>query len=160
MFKHYLITAWRSMKRNKVNSIINISGLSIGIACVIFIVLYVKDELGYDKFFKDADHIFQVNMTTTDKGIISTTGGNTAPAVTTTMQSMYPEIESYARIYRPGDVLVRYEENDRTQTYFTERRLWAVDSNFLQIFDYTFLQGNAQNCLLQPNAIVITESIA
>src|ERR1700733_10567811 len=100
MFKNYFKTAWRNMKRNKVNSIINISGLSIGIACVIFIVLYVKDELSYDKFFTDADHIYQVNMTFTDKGITSTTGGNTAPAVTPTMQNMFPEIESYARIYR------------------------------------------------------------
>ena len=102
MFKNYFKTAWRSMQHNKVNSIINIAGLSIGIACVIFIVMYVKDELSYDTFFADANHIFQVNMTFTDnKGVTSTTGGNTAPAVTPTMLNMYPEIESYARIYRP-----------------------------------------------------------
>ena len=148
------------MKRNKVNSIINIAGLSIAIACVIFIVMYVKDELSYDTFFKDADHVFQVNMTFTDKGVTSTTGGNTAPAVTPTMLSMYPEIESYARIYRPGDVMVRYEENARAENYFTEHRVWAVDSNFLEIFNYPFLQGNATSCLQKPNAVVITEATA
>src|ERR1700759_3028057 len=108
MFKNYFKTAWRNMQRNKVNSLINIAGLSIGITCVIFIVMYVKDELSYDKFFTNADHIFQVNMTVTDKGVTNTTGGNTAPKVAPTMLSMYPEIESYARIYRPGDVMVRY----------------------------------------------------
>ncbi|HEX5153757.1 MAG TPA: ABC transporter permease [Parafilimonas sp.] len=149
------------MQRNKVNSIINISGLSIGIACVIFIVMYVKDELSYDKFFADANHIFQVNMTfTDDKAVTSTTGGNTAPAVTPTMLNMYPEIESYARIYRPGDVMVRYEENARAENYFTERRVWAVDSNFLQLFNYPFLKGDAASCLQKPNAVVITETTA
>jgi putative ABC transport system permease protein len=160
MFKNYLLTAWRNMKRNKINSIINIAGLSIGIACVIFIVMDVKDELSYDKFFKNTDHIFQVNMTFTDKGVASTTGGNTAPAVTPTMLSMYPEIESYARIYRPGDVMVRYEENARAENYFTERRVWAVDSNFLQVFNYSFLQGDAASCLQRPDAVVITEATA
>ena len=148
------------MKRNKVNSIINVSGLSIGIACVIFIVMYVKDDLSYDKFFAGADHIFQVNMTISDKGVASTTGGNTAPAVTPTMLSMYPEIESYARIYRPGDVMVRYEENAKAENYFTEHHVWAVDSNFLEVFNYPFLQGDATSCLQKPNAVVVTEATA
>src|SRR5262249_48795930 len=104
-------TAWRNLKRNKVNSIINIGWLSIAIASVIFIMMYVRDELAFDQFFKNADHIFQVNSKYTDKGVTNTTGGNTAPAVTPTMLRMYPEIESYARIYRPGDVMVRYEAN-------------------------------------------------
>jgi len=95
--------------------------------------MYVKDELSYDTFFADANHIFQVNMTFTDnKGVTSTTGGNTAPAVTPTMLNMYPEIESYARIYRPGDVMVRYEENARAESYFTEQRVWGVDSKFFR----------------------------
>ena len=66
MFKNYFKVALRNMRRNKVNSFINIAGLAIAMACVILIVMYVQDELGYDKFFKDADHIFQVNMTGMD----------------------------------------------------------------------------------------------
>lgn len=148
------------MKRNKITSLINMAGLSMAITSVIFIVLYIKDELKYDAFFKDADHIFQVNMTFTDKGVTSTSGGNTAPAVTPTMLSMYPEVESYSRIYRPGDVLVRYEEDNNEQAYFTEHHLWAVDSNFLEIFNYPFLQGDAKTCLQKPDAVVITQSTA
>ncbi len=160
MFKNYFKVALRNMQRNKVNSFINIVGLAIGMACVILIVMYVQDEITYDKFFKDADHIFQVNMTVTDKGVTNTTGGNTAPRVTPTMLSMYPEIESYARIYRPGDVMVRYEENAKAENYFTEHRVWAVDSNFLEVFNYPFLQGDATSCLQKPNAVVITEATA
>lgn len=160
MIKNYFKTAWRSMLRNKTNSIINIAGLAIAIACVITIVMYVQDELSYDKLFANADHIFQVNMTSTDNGVESTTGGNTAPAVGPTLQNMYPEVESYIRIYRPGDVLVRYEENNRAPDFYTEKQVLAVDSNFLQVFNYKFLEGNAATCLQKPNSVVLTEETA
>ena len=148
------------MRRNKVNSLINISGLAIAMACVILIVMYVQDELKYDKFFTGADHIFQVNMTETDNGVLSTTGGNTAPAVGPALKSLYPEVESYARIYRPGDVMVRYDEEAKNESFFTEKHIMAVDSNFLQVFNYVFLQGDAASCLQKPNSVVITEETA
>jgi putative ABC transport system permease protein len=160
MIKNYFKTAWRNMLRNKTSSIINISGLAIAMACVITIVMYVQDELNYDTFFANADHIFQVNMTVTDNGVENTTGGNTAPAVGPTLQNMYAEVESYVRIYRPSDVLVRYEENKSAPDFYTEKQVLAVDSNFLQVFNYTFLEGNAATCLQKPNSVVITEATA
>ncbi len=160
MIRNYFKTAWRNIQRNKVNSFINVAGLSIGMACVILILLYVKDELNYDKFFKNAGHIFQVNMTTMDNGVESTTGGNTAPAVGPTMVSTYPEVEACARIYRPSDVMVRYEEGEKTVTYFSEKQVMAVDSNFLQVFNYPVLQGDAATCLQKPNSVVLTEQTA
>lgn len=158
MLKNYLTTAWRNIKRNKINSIINIGGLAIGMSCVIFIALYVQDELSYDKFFKSASHIFQVNMSGLDNGVPASTG-NTAPAVAPTMTRLYPEIETYVRIYRPGDVMVRYDQT-QSERYFTEKRMMAVDSNFLQVFDYPFLQGDPATCLQKTNALVITEQTA
>ncbi len=160
MLKNYLKIAWRNMQRNRVNSFINVSGLAIGMACVILIVLYVRDELSYDRFLPGADHIFQVNMTTMDNGVLYTTGGNTAPAVGPALTSTYPEIESYVRIYRPGDVTVRYQEAARTENFFTESQLLAVDSNFLQVFEFPVVQGDPASCLRQPNSIVISEATA
>ncbi len=160
MLKNFLKTAWRNIRRNKVTSIINIAGLSIGMVCVILIMLFVQDELGYDQFIKDADHIFQVNMASTDNGAETNAGGNTAPAVGPTLVSMYPEIESYIRIYRPGDVMVSYEENNKIENFFTEKRVMAVDSNFLQVFNYSLLEGNATDCFQKPNSLVITEETA
>jgi putative ABC transport system permease protein len=159
MLKNYLKIAWRNIRRNKVNSIINLAGLAIGMACVILIALYVQDELSYDRFLKEANQIFQVNMTGTDNGVESSTG-NTAPAVGPTLVSLYPEIETYTRIYRPGDVMVRYDENVKTESYFTEHHMMAVDSNFLQFFNYPFLQGSANSCLQKPNSVVITNRTA
>lgn len=160
MLKNYFTLAWRNILRNKVNTFIHIAGLSVGMACVILIVMYVQDEMGYDKFFRDSDHVFQVNMTTMDNGVESTTGGNTAPAVGPALVAEYPEVEAYARIYRPGDVLVRYKEDNKAENFFTERQVMAVDSNFLQVFNYNLLQGDAANCLQKPNSIVVTEQAA
>jgi putative ABC transport system permease protein len=159
MFKNYLKTAWRNMRRNKVNSILNISGLAIAMACVIMIVLYVRDELSYDRFFANADRLFQVNMTFTDNGVTGTTGGNTAPAVGPTLKNMYPEVAAYSRVYRPGDVVVRYG-GAGTESFYSEKNILAVDSTFLQLFNFKLLQGDAAGCLQKPNAVVITESTA
>lgn len=160
MFKNYLKTAWRNMRRNKVNSILNISGLAIAMACVIMIGLYVRDELSYDQFFANADRIFQLNMVFTDNGVESRAGGNTAPAVGPTLKKMFPEVESYARVYRPGDVVVRYDGTAKAEDFYSEKNILAVDSNFLQLFNYQLLQGDAAACLQKPNSVVITEAMA
>jgi putative ABC transport system permease protein len=160
MFKNYLKTAWRNMQRNKVNSILNISGLAIAMACVIMIAMYVRDELSYDRFFANADHLFQVNLTVADNGTESTTGGNTAPAVGPALKDMYPEIESYTRVYRPGDMVVRYDGSAKTENFYSEKNILAVDSNFLQLFNYQVSQGDAATCLEKPNSVVITEATA
>jgi putative ABC transport system permease protein len=62
MIKNYFKTAWRNMMRNKTSSFINVSGLSIGIASVLMILIYIQNELSYDKFHKDVDRIFQVTL--------------------------------------------------------------------------------------------------
>ena len=160
MFKNYLKTAWRNMRRNSVNGVLNISGLAIAMACVILIVLYVRDELSYDRFFTRADHLFQVNMTITDNGVAGTTGGNTAPAVGPTLKNMYPEVAAYTRVYRPGDVVVRYGGDASAENFYSEKNILAVDSTFLQLFDYPVLQGDPAVCLQKSNAVVITETTA
>ena len=76
------------------------------------------------------------------------------------MVNLYPEIETYTRIYRPGDVLVRYEENAKTENYFTEKRVWQLIQIFYRYLIITFLQGDAANCLQKPNSVVITEPTA
>ena len=160
MFRNYLLTALRNMQRNKVNAILNISGLAIAMACVTMIALYIKDELSYDRFFAHADHLFQVNMTFTDNGVEGTTGGNTAPAVGPTLQSMYPEVESFIRVYRPGDITVRYDEPGKQESFYSEKNILGVDSNFLRVFDYRLVEGDAAACLQKPNSVVITETTA
>jgi putative ABC transport system permease protein len=159
MIRNYLKIAWRNMLRNKVNSFINIAGLAIGIASVILILFFVQDELKYDRFLKQSDRIYQVNFNGIENGIEFLTG-NTGPAVGQTLANEFPEIETYARIYRPGDIMVRYEEGNQTKNYFTEKGILGVDSNFLQVFTYQTLEGNPASCLEKPNSVVISERTA
>src|SRR5579862_45490 len=159
MLKNYLLIAWRNMQRNKINSFINVAGLAIGIASVILITLYVGDEMKYDKFFKNANRIYQVDMDVMmggQGGVIS----NTPPTVGPTLQKSFPEIEAYTRFYVMGNEVISNDARSKAQNHFTEKKILAVDSNFLQVFDYAIEEGDAKSCLQQPHSIVLTEATA
>src|SRR5258705_8264480 len=147
MIKNYFKTAWRNMLRNKTSSLINISGLSIGIACALLIVIFIKKELSYDRFHKDANRIFQVVLNGNFNGQ-EFWAGNTPPPVGAALTSNIPEIESYARFYKPSDIVVRHEENNAAEKFFTEKNVLAVDSNFLQLFDFKIVDGDASTALM------------
>src|SRR6185436_4624819 len=159
MFQNNFKIAWRNITRNKFNSFINTAGLAIGMACVILIAFYVQDELQYDKFFKNSGRIYQVNLNGNMDGV-DFWAGNTPPTVGPALVSEIPEIESYVRIYMPGDLVVRTEDKNQDEKFFTEKNILGVDSNFLQMFSYTMLEGNSKTCLEKPNSIVITEHTA
>jgi putative ABC transport system permease protein len=159
MIKSYLKIAWRNISRNKLSSVINIAGLAIGITCVLFILFYVQDELRYDRSFKQADRIYQVNIEGNIGGQ-EYVNGTTPPPAGAALMNNFPEIETFARFFNASDEVVRSEENKQAGNYFTEKNVHGVDSNFLQVFNYKLLQGDAATCLVQPDAIVITEQMA
>ena len=159
MIKNYLKTAWRNILRNRTSSIINISGLSIGIACSLLIVIFIKNELSYDKFHKDSDRIFQVILNGNMNGQ-EFWAGNTPPPVGAALTNNIPEIESYTRFYKPGDIVIRNQETNATDKFFTEKNVLAVDSNFLQLFDFKIVEGEAETALMKPGSVVITETMA
>ena len=147
------------MMRNKTSSFINVSGLSIGMACVLMIVIYIQNELSYDKFHKDADRIFQVTL----KGSMGGQefwAGNTPPPVGKALVSNFPEIESYTRFYKARDIVARYESNNSAEKFFTEKNIIAVDSNFLEFFGFKMLDGDPASALFKPGSIVVTADIA
>src|ERR1700733_4151885 len=99
MIKNYLVVAIRNLMRNKVVSIINISGLSIGLACCMLIVLYTKDELSYDRFHKDNDRIYRITMDMTDeKGNEVLKTGKTGAIQGAAFKQDIPEIRDFVRI--------------------------------------------------------------
>ena len=158
MIKNYLKIAWRNITRNRVNSAINIGGLAIGLACVLMIGLYVKDEFSYDRFFKDANRIYRVN-THEKMGDEEFVAGHTPPPVGAALMSNFPEVESYTRIFMPGDEIIHYINNGQKSS-LTEKNLLSVDSNFLQFFNYPLVQGDPKTCLNGPHSVVLTESAA
>ncbi|MEO8712832.1 MAG: ABC transporter permease [Parafilimonas sp.] len=155
MFKNYLKIAWRNLIKNKAFSIINITGLAIGLSCFLLIALYVMDELSYDRFYPDADRIYRINSD------IRFGGGDLHLPVTSDMMGQllkkdYPQIEQYTRIYTSdGDKLIK-----KNNSYIDEANVASVDSTFFDVFKLPAIEGNTQTALVEPNTVVITESTA
>ena len=149
MLRNHFLVFWRNLRRNKINSVINILGLAIGITCVVMITLYVRDELKYDRFLKNSDRIYQVNLDAVfsgQQGYIS----NTPPTIGPALQKAFPEIEAYARFYVMRNQVVSNEDGSNLVNHFTEKKILAVDSNFFQVFAYAMKYGDPATCLFQP----------
>jgi len=154
MFKNYLLSLYRNISRNKFYSTLNIVGLSIGIAAAIFILLYIQDELSYDKYNEKYERIYRIESDFTISGkhdqfaIVPTPMG---PA----LKIEYPEVESFCRMFDSGNTLFRAGDNEYYEDYF-----YFADSTIFDIFTYELLQGDPKTCLTQPKTIVLSEKIA
>ena len=152
MFKNYLITALRNLNKSKISSIINITGLSLGISCCLLILLYISDELSYDNYHEKGERIYRLQMFTK----ISNRGREiaiTPPALAPVLANSIPEIESFVRIDINSDFQVEYnEEGYKLGNFLT------VDSTFFNIFSCEFIMGSAETAINQPNSIVLTEA--
>ncbi len=149
MFKNYLITAVRNIKKNKAYSIINIFGLSIGIASAILIFLWVQAETGYDSFHQKGNQIYRI--LTDFEGIKgSTIRGAMAP----TIKNEIPEIIDAVRLWTPNPWQLYYENKN------IELMGNYADPSVFNIFTFPMLQGNAKTALIDHHSIVITESAA
>ncbi len=147
MFKNYVKIALRNLKRNKIYSFINISGLAIGIACCIMILLWVQDELSYDEFHENAENLY---VATFSNGSIVT-----PTALSAYLKEEYPEIRFSSRFFNIGDNLLRYKD-----TEFIEPDGILVDPDFLKMFTIPFLRGNPDEALKDPDSIAISEHLA
>ena len=146
--------AIRNFQKNKFYSLINLSGLAVGLAICFLLLLYLQHETNFDAFHKDIDRMYQVNLAV-DFGGDAFETSNTPPPVGETMKNELPEVEAFTRHFMPGDVVLKKEE-----VFYTESNIWAVDSNFLEFFSFELLEGDSKSCLLDTRAIVLTESLA
>ncbi|HEX6223271.1 MAG TPA: ABC transporter permease, partial [Chryseolinea sp.] len=129
MLKNYLKIALRFMLRQKGFSIINIAGLTIGITCSLLIILYIFDELSYDKFHGDAESIYRLGF----RGVLEGKKFNSTQTGLLVSQSLdedIPEIENVIRIANWKTFPIRYEGKS-----FTEPNLLLADSNFFHFFN-------------------------
>src|SRR6185437_15386897 len=154
MLKNYFKTALRNIRKNKLFSFINILGLSLGMATCFIIMLYVHDELSYDKFNKNATDIARVIF----KADIN--GGKinesvTMPPVAQTMKNDFPEVQDATRLLNYGSSKILYKDK-----VFKNDRLAFADANFFSIFTLPMTEGDAKKAFLQPHTIVITQTTA
>ncbi|MFB0518274.1 MAG: ABC transporter permease, partial [Acidobacteriota bacterium] len=153
MFKNYFKIALRQIKRQKGYSFINISGLAVGMTCVLLILLYVRHELSYDRYHPDAERVYRVAVKSNFPGRndLALTPAALAPALTAEL----PEIESSIRIYKSRDWFVR--DGEKT---FKETRVRFADANIFDIFSIPLVLGNPRTALAEPNCIIISENTA
>ncbi|HEY9488341.1 MAG TPA: ABC transporter permease, partial [Chryseosolibacter sp.] len=154
MIRNYLKTTLRIMLRQKGYSVINISGLSIGIAATIIILIYIVDELGYDKMHPDAEHIYRVGFSARLEGNEIKSAQTSAP-LAETMQKEIPQVTEVVRFGMWQTMPMSVGDK-----HFTERRLLVADSNFFKFFSFPVVKGNVETFLKGPNKLVITESAA
>ncbi|HTS42750.1 MAG TPA: ABC transporter permease [Puia sp.] len=154
MLKNYVKTAWRNIRKNKLFSAINILGLSIGIALCFVIMLYVHDELSYDRFNGNADRIVRVVFNASINGGKINESVVMAP-VAKTMKKDFPEVQDATRIISFGAPKIIYEN-----AVFKDDPFALVDPNFFSIFTLPFVEGDPKTALLHPGTVVITRSTA
>ncbi len=153
MIKNYLKIAWRSIRKNKTFSIINILGLAIGLTCFMLIVVFVYNELSYDKYPADAKNIYRVILSVPGNGNIAVYP-DVDYAVGEGIKKTFPEVKAFTRV-SPVIDFIKYDDKQ-----FKEEHLAFADSDFLQIFSIPLIKGNAREALIQPNSIVISKAFA
>jgi len=152
MLKNYFKIAVRNISRHKVFAFINIFGLSVGMACTILIMLWVHDELSYDKHHRDADKTYLVL-----RGDKNGTMALTSKLLAEELKDNLPEVESSAyctQLPETYKFLIQHGDNG-----FEENVLLA-SSNFFDFFSYRFIRGNPSSVLSDPNSVVVTKDIA
>jgi putative ABC transport system permease protein len=154
MLTNFIKIAFRNIIKHKSYVLINILGLSIGIACSILIVLFVLQELGYDKFntkFKRICRLYLIAKI----GTSEIEGAWTAPPTAGAFIQEFPEVEDAVRMDNWGEVVVKYEDKS-----FIERHFMLADSSFFNIFSIPLLQGDPETALNKPYTVVITRETA
>jgi putative ABC transport system permease protein len=152
MFKNYLLIATRLIKKNKLYSFINIFGLGIGLATCLLILLWINDELSFDRFHENGDHLYKVvcsDLLANDKYAVTT------PALAPALEQEFPEVVAATRYYEPGNLVVKYGDKKSL-----EDDVAFVDPQFLTIFSFPLVKGNQLTALSAPKSTVLTESQA
>jgi len=153
MLRNYLKIALRQVRRQKGYAFINVSGLAMGIACCLFILLFVRDELSYDRFHENADRIVRLieDVHTTSQTLYQATS---APAMGPNLLQDYPEVLHAVRFLRTDRLLQHGDHR------FLEDHIVFADSLVFEVFDYPLLRGDPKTALTAPYSVVLAASVA
>ena len=154
MFRNYLKIAWRNINRHKLFSFINIAGLTLGMTCVVLLLLWIQGELSYDQFHEKIDDIYIVSAhIKIEKDKLQVPS---VPGVGPLLEEMFPEVEESARFlagYRT--FILSYKE--RT---FSEHRVFPADQEVLEVFTFPLIEGDPKTALKDPFSLVLSEKVA
>jgi putative ABC transport system permease protein len=154
MIRNYLKTAWRNILGNKFYASINVAGLTVGLVVGMFMLLWVQDELSYDKFNSKADNIYKI-------GIVGGTGiskqifNNIIAPVATFAKNEVPQVQDAVRIMTLGSAPFRYKDK-----VFYEDNFAFADPSYFSVFDFNLIKGDKNHPFQDNSSVVITEEMA
>ena len=156
MLSNYIKIAWRNLLRNRSYSVINIFGLAIGLACFMFIALYVQDELSYDKFHDNGENIYRVALDRQYPGRLRQYA-IIPHSYSEVIDKDFAEVEETTRLFffNGNNLIVRIGEQ-----LYEEENIMFADSNFFNFFSIPVIHGDPTTCLVDPAGVVLTESTA
>lgn len=160
MLKNYLKIALRSLLKQRIYSLINLTGLAVSIGACLLITLYVKHELSYDRFWPDADRIFKVALERKYPNH-ATYYASVPHSYAQSMERDFPEVESTLLMQGPADdMVVNYKVGETEVKTFEEDHFIWVDSAFFSFFDLTLIKGDKSTALSVPDQIILSEAMA
>jgi len=163
MYKNNLKISWRSLQKNKMQTGINLLGLTIGTVCCLSILVYVLAQFGYDKQHDDADSLYLIRSEITQviENGININSATSSPPIAFAMKSDFPEVLEACRVVYFGggsDALLRVSEG--TESYY-EPRGYMADPTFFSLFKYQFIEGKASKETLEaPNTVVLSRTLS
>lgn len=154
MIRNIILVALRNIRKDMGYSTINIVGLTLGIASALFLIIYIADELSYDRYHEKADRIYRVTTTITESDDQFTWILAQIPFGSQVVED-YPEVEASVRFIDFGRALFRHGERE-----FMEEGFYYADSSVFDMFTHEFIYGTSHSALNEPNTIVLTSTIA
>ncbi len=159
MLKNYIKITYRNFVRQKVYSFLNVSGLVVGLTCFILIFIYIQDELSYDRFHVKSDRIYRVLEHFESDGVGEHSASLPFPTGPALVNDYPLYVEEAVRLFnfQSPTLALANKADDKA---FNESRIFFADSSFLDVFDFKLIKGDRATALDDPNAILITESMA
>jgi putative ABC transport system permease protein len=154
MFHNYLVTALRNLVRHKLYSFINIAGLAVGLACVIFVILFIRDELSYDTWIPGTQGLYRIEMAIQLPGRDPLLTSTIPFAMPAEMRNEIPEVTAMTRIYNNYSVTLMVGDRQFRQ------RIDSVDPNFFRVIKLALLRGDPAGVFADPQSLVLSESAA
>jgi hypothetical protein len=155
MLMNYLKITIRHIRRHKGYSFINIAGLSVGIACCTIVLLFIQEELGFDKYHKNRDSIYRVVTETRSENQTTITPWMTPLPLGPALAENFPEIKDFTRYAGPSWLAIKIGDRQ-----FIEGYVAAADPSFFRMFDFDFIHGGPATALSDPYTVILSEKTA
>jgi putative ABC transport system permease protein len=159
MLRNYIKIAFRNFQREKTYTLLNVVGLSLGMAASLLIIQYVKYERSFDRFHSRSNDIYRLQYNGWQNGQLNFESAVAVPAAAAALKANFPEVEEFTRFF-PTHRTITYEQAGREPVTYREERGEFADTSIFKVFDFRIIDGDVKTCLKGLNKIIISESMA